>query len=71
MPLYDYRCRACGHVFSALVLSSQTSEDEIECPKCKERDVKKLLSMKSAVLSGGKSTFSSKGCSTPAGSGFT
>ena len=71
MPLYDYRCRACGHVFSALVFSGQTSEEEIECPKCHENDAEKLLSMKTAVLSSGKSTSSSAGCTAPAGSGFS
>lgn len=32
MPTYDYRCRACGHVFE---LSHAMSEDpEPQCPQC-------------------------------------
>jgi putative FmdB family regulatory protein len=41
MPLYDFRCRACGHEFEALVRSG----DAPECPSCKSPDLERLLSM--------------------------
>ena len=42
MPLYEYRCEACGHVFEQI---RKFSDPPIEvCPKCGERKVEKLLS---------------------------
>lgn len=70
MPIYDYHCQACSHTFSALVGSSNTPEGEIECPRCKEHQAEKLLSMKAAILGGASASASSSGCSAPLGSGF-
>lgn len=41
MPLYDFRCRACGHQFEALV---RPPEKSILCPACQQADVERLLS---------------------------
>ena len=41
MPIYEYRCRDCGHPFEALVRSS----DEPACPACSSHDIERLLSM--------------------------
>ena len=70
MPIYEYRCRACQHAFSALVASSDTPEEDIVCPRCKGRRAEKLLSMKTAVVTNRRSS-SSSSCKVPAGSGFT
>ena len=32
MPLYEYRCTACGHVFEKI--QSFSAPDEKSCPKC-------------------------------------
>lgn len=40
MPLYEYRCRACGHEFEALV----RRESAAVCPKCEADDLERLLS---------------------------
>jgi putative FmdB family regulatory protein len=42
MPLYDFKCRSCGHEFEALVRPVDT--DAPVCPACKSRDLEKLLS---------------------------
>jgi putative FmdB family regulatory protein len=42
MPLYDFRCCACGHEFEALVRPPETS---ILCPACQRPDVERLLSL--------------------------
>lgn len=40
MPIFDYRCTACGHTFELFVQSSTVPE----CPKCHERHLDKLFS---------------------------
>jgi putative FmdB family regulatory protein len=43
MPLFEYRCDACGKKFSLLV--GMTAEKaKLECPKCGGRKVTKLIS---------------------------
>ncbi len=53
MPIYEYICNKCSHIFDVLRLSS--SGDKVTCPSCGAGDVAKKLS-----------TFS---CSLPAGGG--
>jgi putative FmdB family regulatory protein len=43
MPIYEYRCKACNHKFSALI--GMTAEpDEEKCPKCGSHEVSRLVS---------------------------
>ena len=42
MPLYEYKCRGCGHCFEALVRPSTPSP---ACPACQSADLEQLLSM--------------------------
>ncbi|UCD36998.1 MAG: zinc ribbon domain-containing protein [Fidelibacterota bacterium] len=71
MPIYDYRCRACDNSYIALVPSSETPASDIECPRCKEHQSEKQLSMKTAIIGGNSSSSAATTCSAPAGSGFT
>jgi putative FmdB family regulatory protein len=41
MPIYEYRCVACGHQFEALV----RAQDTPSCERCKSTDLERLLSM--------------------------
>ena len=40
MPIYDYRCKQCGHDFELLVLRSTVAQ----CPLCRSEDLEQLLS---------------------------
>lgn len=48
MPLYDYRCRACGHTFEALVRNDIAPT---ECEKCHAADLERLPSVFAASSS--------------------
>jgi putative FmdB family regulatory protein len=41
MPIYEYRCNACGHEFEELILPGT----EPACPSCKSADLERLLSL--------------------------
>ncbi len=73
MPVYEYRCRACGHRFEILQRMGQGGEG-LECPRCAEPAPEKLLSSFAARSSSGStaSVSPSSGCGAPAcGTGFS
>lgn len=41
MPLYDFRCRTCGHEFEALIRPATALPG---CPACQADDPERLLS---------------------------
>jgi putative FmdB family regulatory protein len=43
MPIYEYRCSACGEKFEKLVRSSSGQQD-IHCPSCDADRVERLVS---------------------------
>lgn len=45
MPIYDYKCRACGKKFDALVKLGETPD----CPSCGDKDPERLFSVPTAV----------------------
>jgi len=51
MPIYEYRCDACGHEMEALQkISDEPLQD---CPKCGKSELKKLISAAGFRLKGG------------------
>ncbi|MBW2569283.1 MAG: zinc ribbon domain-containing protein [Deltaproteobacteria bacterium] len=64
MPIYEYKCEKCNHSFEKLVFSSD--KKVVICPKCNNKDVKRLLSSTCFINSAGNG-----GCSTRASSGFS
>ncbi|MCD4754929.1 MAG: zinc ribbon domain-containing protein [Deltaproteobacteria bacterium] len=45
MPIYEYRCEACGNVNEMLVFPNQP---EVKCPSCGSEDLTKLISSSSS-----------------------
>jgi putative FmdB family regulatory protein len=56
MPLYEYRCQACGDTFETIRGLNDKNED-VECPTCGEKKAEKLMSACCTVK--GSSTSSS------------
>jgi putative FmdB family regulatory protein len=43
MPLFEFRCRTCGHCFEMLVFA--TTRSPVVCPSCDASDLEKLYSV--------------------------
>ncbi|MDH7568763.1 MAG: zinc ribbon domain-containing protein [Armatimonadota bacterium] len=43
MPLYEFRCSSCGHLFETLVRTMAVPGD-LACPRCGNKKVQRLLS---------------------------
>ncbi len=56
MPLYDFKCKECGHKFEKLVFKEEEIK-EIKCPKCQSSNIEKLLT--SFKIGGSESSSSS------------
>lgn len=65
MPIFEYQCEKCGHVFEELVMA--TKKKQIACPRCHHAKVSKLISRTGAVGRNAAGT----GCAAPSGSGFS
>lgn len=51
MPIYDYRCEACGHTFEDL--RGINDPDPDACPSCGAPQVKKMITGGNFQLKGG------------------
>lgn len=67
MPIYEYRCKNCNHVFEEFVFSSLTSNEDIICPKCNTNNAEKMMSAFSSSAAEGVSYGGSSSCGS---SGF-
>jgi putative FmdB family regulatory protein len=43
MPIYEYRCKACGHIISALIRKKE-DEASLQCDRCAERNLVRIFS---------------------------
>jgi putative FmdB family regulatory protein len=50
MPLYEYRCDECEHVFEAL--QKMSDDSLVQCPACEKPTLKKLMSAAGFRLKG-------------------
>lgn len=53
MPIFEYKCGACGHQFEKI--TSRAMADEVDCEKCESAKTERLLSV-FGVASGSKSS---------------
>jgi putative FmdB family regulatory protein len=61
MPIYEFRCLGCGHVFEFLKLKKEG--EGMKCPKCSSTEVERVLSaVNVGRTSSGKTTSTVKNC---------
>lgn len=51
MPIYEYQCQACQHELEAL--QKMSDEPLVDCPACKQPQLKKKISAAAFRLKGG------------------
>lgn len=64
MPIYEFKCLGCGHVFELLKLKKEDEKSGMKCPKCSSLEVERVLSLVSVITSSGgkKSKQTVKSC---------
>ncbi|MFV1951386.1 MAG: zinc ribbon domain-containing protein [Nitrospinota bacterium] len=43
MPIYEYRCKKCLHIFEA-IQGSEKKDSDLTCPYCSDKDIEKVMS---------------------------
>lgn len=66
MPLFEYRCSRCGHVFEHLWRGRERRE-ELRCPACGAEEMEKLVSRFGTIASSSSSAAYSGPSCAPAG----
>ena len=68
MPIYEFICQDCRNKFETIVLSAK-NVNEVTCPKCGGKNVKKVVSAPSShVSSAGPLPMASQGgCASRSG----
>jgi len=66
MPIYEFRCLACNHIFELLSLARNDTV-ELKCPQCQAPEVERVLSRVTHVVGSGsgspKTSVTNKSCS--------
>jgi len=62
MPIFEYKCKKCGHVMEFLEKSSSTHKHI--CERCKSSDMQKLFSGFSVGQAGSSTSKDSGSCPT-------
>ena len=50
MPIYEYQCKACGHIFEEM--QGFNDKPIKKCPECKKNKVEKMISLSAFHLQG-------------------
>ncbi len=44
MPVYDFKCTACGKKFTLTLSFAEHKQAKVKCPKCRSRKVRQQFS---------------------------
>lgn len=62
MPLYEFTCRRCGHVFEELLSLGEAAAGKVACPACGAKAVDKGFSSFATTSGSGGSGGAPAGC---------
>ena len=63
MPIYEYKCKKCNHIFEELVSSGKGKI--YSCPKCSSENTSKIMSVVGGISTKGSKDLSSSCASAP------
>lgn len=52
MPIYEFRCAECGHIFEKLIFES-SEEADMSCPECKCEALERVVSRTNYTVGAG------------------
>jgi len=52
MPIFEFRCAACGEVFERLFMASD-QEVDLACPKCRAETIERVVSRTNYAMGAG------------------
>lgn len=67
MPIYEYQCEKCRHVFESIVIGSD--QETLACDKCGSREVSRRISAVNTISASSGSMNTS--CTPNPSSGFS
>jgi len=50
MPIYEYKCKECGHKFEVLILCNE--DPKLRCENCRSLNLEKIISHTNFKLNG-------------------
>ena len=67
MPIYEYRCQCCGHVYEEFVRFGD--EPDLTCPECGGTEARKVISLfgNASASNGSDASTSSAAACAPSG----
>ncbi|MFZ5651218.1 MAG: FmdB family zinc ribbon protein [Bacillota bacterium] len=68
MPIYDFKCKKCGHRFT--VITGMSERHKVTCPECGTGEVEQIISGCTILSGSGCSGKGSSGSSGSSGGGF-
>jgi len=69
MPIFEFQCRQCNHIYEALVMSGDN--EDIQCPKCGDKNITKLISKTGSLRKSDSGTLLTGSSSSCGDSGFS
>lgn len=52
MPIFDYKCENCGHIFEIFFMPGSKEETDTSCPKCNNIKTIKLMGKAYPIFKG-------------------
>lgn len=70
MPIYEFKCSRCGHVFELLMMNRGESDDPC-CPECRSETFERVLSTTHHAMGGRGETHAASRTRTCSGGSCT